>query len=416
MKRRGESGQTLVFFTLIAVVLLGAVALVVDVGRAYAERRHLQNVADEAALAGAQGLPNSATVTSLARTSAQNNGATLSEVAVSIPPTAEGAPYTGSTNHVQVKVARDMPTFFARVFGRDAMTVEALAVATDQGGSGDGAIIALDNGNHSIDIGGNAALTVNGSIWANGDLNTGGTADQTVTGSVSVGGDADLSNPNFHYGSLDNPVTPMGDPLANLDPPTATTGPGCVPATEPDWEVCYPGTYPTKIKVTKNAMFLPGVYVITGSQGLEVQGTAIGVSGPGEEPWTWGPISDSNMSNLETHRPWGPVHFYLTDRNAGVTVNAGADFLFEADLGTYNNLVIWNEGKGEVKINGGGAVSMYGSIYAPNANVKLVGNAYTPMLTGQVIADTVTIEGNNATVITYDSNYAPRWPKCILTK
>ncbi|MHB1413916.1 MAG: pilus assembly protein TadG-related protein [Chloroflexota bacterium] len=415
MKRREESGQVLVFFALIAVVLLGAVALVVDVGRAYAERRHLQNVADEAALAGAQGFPDSATATSFAQTSAQSNGVALSEVAVSIPPTAEGAPYTGSTNHVQVKVTRDVPTFFARVFGRDTMAVEALAVATDQGGSGDGAIIALDKGGHSIDIGGTANLTVNGSIWANGDLNTGGTADQTVTGSVSVGGDADLSNPNFDYGSLDNPVTPMGDPLATLTPPTASGTGSCVAASEPGWEVCSPGTY-NRIKVNGNTMFLPGIYEITGSQGLEVSGTAVGVSGPGEEPWTWGAITDTNIAHLETHRPWGPVHFYLTDRNAGVTVNAGADFLFQGSLPTYNNLVIWNAGKGEVKINGGGAVAMYGSIYAPNANVKLVGNAYTPMLTGQVIADTVSIEGNNATVITYDSNYAPRWPKCILTK
>lgn len=50
---RSEEGQTLVQVTLMLVVLLGFVALAIDVGHVYAERRRMQNAADAGALAGA---------------------------------------------------------------------------------------------------------------------------------------------------------------------------------------------------------------------------------------------------------------------------------------------------------------------------------------------------------------------------
>jgi hypothetical protein len=53
---RREEGQTLVYVTLALIVLLGFVALAIDVGYAYGTRRHMQNAADAAALAGAQAI------------------------------------------------------------------------------------------------------------------------------------------------------------------------------------------------------------------------------------------------------------------------------------------------------------------------------------------------------------------------
>lgn len=54
---RDERGATLVFVTLMFTVLLGFVAMVSDVGVAYANRRWLQNAVDAAALAGGEHLP-----------------------------------------------------------------------------------------------------------------------------------------------------------------------------------------------------------------------------------------------------------------------------------------------------------------------------------------------------------------------
>jgi Flp pilus assembly protein TadG len=50
-RRLGQSGQALILFTLMLVAFLGFCALVVDVGRVYAERRYMQNGADAGALA-----------------------------------------------------------------------------------------------------------------------------------------------------------------------------------------------------------------------------------------------------------------------------------------------------------------------------------------------------------------------------
>jgi hypothetical protein len=51
-----QDGQNLVFLAVSMVVLLGVLALAVDVGHIYAERRHMQNAADAGALAGAREL------------------------------------------------------------------------------------------------------------------------------------------------------------------------------------------------------------------------------------------------------------------------------------------------------------------------------------------------------------------------
>ncbi len=54
--RRGASGQSLVLFALMLVVLLGFAALAIDVTRVYADMRFYRATADAAALAGAQDL------------------------------------------------------------------------------------------------------------------------------------------------------------------------------------------------------------------------------------------------------------------------------------------------------------------------------------------------------------------------
>jgi Flp pilus assembly protein TadG len=53
-----QEGQVIVIVSLLIVSFFGITALAIDVGSLYQERRHLQTVADSAALAGAQELPD----------------------------------------------------------------------------------------------------------------------------------------------------------------------------------------------------------------------------------------------------------------------------------------------------------------------------------------------------------------------
>jgi len=56
MRHGGQRGQIAVLFALVITALIGFLALGVDAGRAYVERRRLQNAADAAVLAGVQQL------------------------------------------------------------------------------------------------------------------------------------------------------------------------------------------------------------------------------------------------------------------------------------------------------------------------------------------------------------------------
>ena len=58
---RAYSGQALVLFALMSLVLLGILGLALDVGYDLAQRRSLQNIADAAALQGAAAIHRNAT-------------------------------------------------------------------------------------------------------------------------------------------------------------------------------------------------------------------------------------------------------------------------------------------------------------------------------------------------------------------
>ena len=123
-ENRRESGQFLVMFCLLGAVLIGMMALALDVGMILHERRQLQNAADAAALAGAIELPADATLANdKAVEWAENNEIDLSD----------GDQLTVSVdtidNTVSVRVERDVPFLFGRVLGLVSVDVTAEATA-----------------------------------------------------------------------------------------------------------------------------------------------------------------------------------------------------------------------------------------------------------------------------------------------
>lgn len=121
-----ERGQVVIIVALLLVSLLGMTALVVDVGSIYEERRQTQTVADAAALAGAQDLPEfpeQAIQTAIAY--ADLNGVAISEDNIQIYETY--VPYDTIT---VTPTDVNAPLFFARVLGVDSVKVGATATAT----------------------------------------------------------------------------------------------------------------------------------------------------------------------------------------------------------------------------------------------------------------------------------------------
>jgi hypothetical protein len=155
--RKGERGVVILLVAIVLLFVVGAMAvLAIDLVTFYTARSEAQLAADGAALTGARVLANSgatsdptnftleANAHSLAITMAtqvavQNKvgGRNLNagEVAVSFPN--QASPGFGSNPRITVQVTRsDLPTFFARIWGRTQVTVTASATAEAYNPSG----------------------------------------------------------------------------------------------------------------------------------------------------------------------------------------------------------------------------------------------------------------------------------------
>jgi hypothetical protein len=142
---QSQRGQVLVIVAIGLTVLLLFVALAVDVGFWYGQRRHMQNAADAGALAGAyelcHGTPSN--YVAAATDYAERNGADHVRV---LRVDANGAPNSESGTTVVVSATVDAPTFFSRLVLSDAISVSAVgAAACGEAVTGCGAMpIAFD--------------------------------------------------------------------------------------------------------------------------------------------------------------------------------------------------------------------------------------------------------------------------------
>jgi Flp pilus assembly protein TadG len=131
-RREGERGQILVLFTIAIVVIIGMLGLVLDGGSAFAQRRDEQNVADLAAVAGADAyLTATGDKTAAARdaatlVAARNgyvaNAATGVVVDIDITAEASGA-------SVKVTVTKPHANNFSTILGMPTWGVSAKATA-----------------------------------------------------------------------------------------------------------------------------------------------------------------------------------------------------------------------------------------------------------------------------------------------
>ena len=119
---RNDRGQATVLTVIFLVAILGAVAMVLDVGSWFREQRDTQSAADAAALAAAQALPESpGTAGALANEYLGKNRGGVSGVSFSTKMLANDT--------VTVTVAREAPGVFAKLFGINSVTVNARASA-----------------------------------------------------------------------------------------------------------------------------------------------------------------------------------------------------------------------------------------------------------------------------------------------
>lgn len=146
-----EKAQILILSALILPVSLGFAGLAIDVGMLMVHRTQRQSTADAAAIAGAQYLMYNPTDIGGAKAEAcayaQRNGygsggCPSSEVAVNIPPLS--GPNKTNPGAVEVVVTKTDGTFFIKVLGINAATVQARGVGTSKPRKVNYALVVLD--------------------------------------------------------------------------------------------------------------------------------------------------------------------------------------------------------------------------------------------------------------------------------
>ena len=185
----GERGQVLGLVTVSLVTVLGASALVLDVGSHYVEKRKSQDAADAAALAGASMLPagtSSGMQSSLSSFDSSNDPRGTYNFVVS-QSTGASAPDT-----VAVTVNSTDPSVFSRIFGISSVNVTTQATATLRTYTEFGTGVAP----WAIDTPTFTGLTFNASGMSNTTCIKHGSGHGNCTGTITPGNFGDTDPPN----------------------------------------------------------------------------------------------------------------------------------------------------------------------------------------------------------------------------
>ncbi len=322
--RRRDRGQVMIMVAIGMVVLVGFVAVAVDVGYAMSERRQVQSAADSAAMAAAVAAMNSGGSSDIIDAAkaygADNASVNTSDVTVNWPPTS--GPHTNDKNFVQVTITKNVQRFFTGVVYRGPWKVSATATAGVVGASSDAALLALNSTSGGIKTGGSTTIKViGGSVVSNYDINTSGstriTADEWVnahagfhtSGSTTIqGGSGTNPSSDIVEDPLKDKISPPrlptfpSDPVADVNPASQKcyTKPGWSGQKSADY-VGTPGTYTCNIGITgsnQEYVFPKGDYKmdnagvsISYQYGVEFQGGTwifdggSGISVGGSSPW-----------------------------------------------------------------------------------------------------------------------------------
>jgi Flp pilus assembly protein TadG len=399
-----QSGQILVLAAMAMVVLMGFLALTIDVGQFWSIRRNMQTAADAAATAGATALrfrqdaaAAAQSVTSLNGFTNGNNGVT---VTVNNPP-ASGA-YAGNSKYVEVIVAQSKSTYFMHVLGYDSVKVSARAVGSSV--DSPACLYALDPASKgAISIGGNSSITLQCGAIDNSNnaaaLTTGGGGSLTATAIGVVGG---YSGTGFTPVPTTG-IAPAADPLSYLQPP-AVAACNCTNFqtnvnkscngnvfNKGNWTL-NSGVYCGGIQINSNnsVTFNPGLYILDGG-GLKWTGS--------------GTISGSGVTFFDTQFHNGNSNKFAY---AGISLSGSAQVNLSAPTsGTFEGVLFYQDPSvpssgGASVISGSSNSTFDGAVYFPTTAVTFTGssssNGYTIL-----IGDTVSVTGNGKLSANYST-------------
>lgn len=459
---RAERGQIMVITAFCFVAIVAMAALVIDGGFSLGRRRNLQDAGDAAAIAGANQIKAAGTSRGCSDTAGPPPGppradvvqAVLDSLALNMPSldpadVAITCPEGRDNDAVRVVLTQDSRTFFAGVIGADEVTIRTISAAVNGAIFGTTySVVLLDPGNPSWPNGrrgcpsfllsGGPTVTFEGSLQVNsscsaasgGALATNGNATTlTVAGGavLRLAGEYKPQALTISPAPLEHMST-ISDPLEGLPPidenglPVRSNSKLILNNTS---QVLEPGVYKGGIELrnSSQAFLRPGIYFLKGG-GLDVGAQAkvfsipAGLSSTADATW-----------DADCPRATCGVLIYNTAATSGtmgqISIAAGstlrlrsyypdADALLGYQYADYLNLLLWQDAnpvptntyeQPPVRLNGGGAVTVSGTVYAPSAAVEMGGGSGgsggAVSLTLQFIAWDLSIQGNAAFTFFY---------------
>lgn len=378
-----ESGQTLIFVALALTCVLGFVGLATDVSSMLHDKRIVQTAADTAALAGATEYLYVSTVpsdvqkagTDATQADGITNG-TNGTVTINVPPV--NGPHAGAAGYVEAIVQKVDHRYFLGLVGASTATVAARAVAWT-GAPSTACFYVLQSPTAF------PAVQLTGSYNV-GVPDCGMIDDSTADPAMSITGKSNNSYLNAKYvgvvgsvsGTVRNGATPVSgvvpvsDPLAGILPvysctATACTetlpsgkssaGPTCAaaptasgstwgPAT-PDGAVCY-----TNTTIPGNITMNPGTYIFTASSVSLGGNTGITADAGITFYFTTGSLTMKGTPGIVITPP------------GAASGNPFAGIAYVQAPGDTSTL----------QMNGDSSGLFNGTIYAPDAELEIIGN------------------------------------------
>lgn len=404
--RRDDQGAVAVLVAVLALVLFGLAALVVDLGLARDTRRQAQNTADSAALAAGNALylngiaDKSASIAAAKEYAASNFGSTAQDWADCADP---GRPagftaVTGETacisfagtpiiDQVRVVVPHEkVATPFGAVLGVSDVSISAAAQAALQpGGKAACGLCVIGDGEHDVQ---NGSITIDGA-----DAYFNGTVDSRSNGGVTATGGGQIYLEGSSKGKGDFFPPPFFNQPAIIDPLEFLTLPPASTATlQPKTSsVCGPsgggpGIY-KDMKISKDCTITkPGLYVVTGKhhESGQTELSAHGVT----FYFTCQDSSSSEpkMRNCNPEESGGDLLF---------TGKAEFDFSAPSSGATKGLAVIADRNNAaEFSWRGNGAAQSTGTIYMKSGTLDYRGNGNGKSMDSLVVVDDISFSGN----------------------
>lgn len=436
---RAENGQVMVLLVLSMVALLGFAALAIDGGMTYSDRRHAQDGADAASLAGGaeiagyfedagidyqnwtcagtygsfsmNGALNAAEAAAIAR--GADNGYNLDtdptdlhgvDATCHFDPLSASRPWDEKYIEVLTRVTRETDTSLIHFVyqGPVRNSVEALTVIRPRTPTAFGnAIVALNdapcsgNQNGVIFGGSTDTMVTGGGIFSNGCMTANGNDFDVNTFPLNPGD----PTPSIIYqaGNLSSQISSRLDQI-NPDPTSATQTlpedsyridpPNCagLPSrTQPSGSpvTLEPGIY-SRISIGNHDQITmaPGLYCITGSQGFSMNGGELTGNG---------------------------VTIYIKNSSAPFGITGGTANIEAPDdtpdpYPALPKVLIYSDSGGSaVTLSGNGSSSYLGTVYAPYGLIDATGSGgVTQVFNTQFIGHDVYISGNATIDIRYN--------------